>query len=175
MKRETILFRYFTFIILLVCLSLFHGKASSDVNLFQKYNLKIANKIKIFNKDDQKIIFFDTLVDDKKYIINFWATWCVPCKKELPELQEMQNQNKDLEILIISIDRKNINEQLNFLNKHKVTNLKIYFDKDMLLFKSLKLRGIPTTLIVKKREVIAKKEGIFNYSKKSIKEINSFF
>lgn len=44
----------------------------------------------------------------------------------------------------------------------------------MLLFKSLKLRGIPTTLIIKQKVVIAKKEGKFNYSKKSLSEINGF-
>ena len=44
----------------------------------------------------------------------------------------------------------------------------------MLLFKSLKLRGIPTTLIVKQKVVIAKKEGKFNYSTKSLNEIKSF-
>ena len=112
---------------------------------------------------------------NSKYIVNFWATWCIPCKKELPDLKKMKIENKDLKVIIISIDKKSIKDQLNFLKKNKVNELTAYFDQNMTFFKSLKLRGIPTTLLIKQQKIIAKKEGIFSYDKNSLEQINNFF
>ena len=59
---------------------------------------------------------------------------------------------KNFKIIIVSIDKKSIKDQLNFLKKNKVNGLTTYFDKEMIFFKSLKLRGIPTTLLIKKKK-----------------------
>ena len=118
---------------------------------------------------------YDVLDLNSKYVVNFWATWCIPCKKELPDLKKMKTDNKDFKIIIISIDKKSIKDQLNFLKKNKVNDLTTYFDKNMIFFKSLKLRGIPTTLLIKDQKLIAKKEGIFSYNKNSLKQINNIF
>ena len=112
---------------------------------------------------------------NSNYIVNFWATWCIPCKKELPDLKKMKIDNKDLKVIIISIDKKSIKDQLNFLKKNKVNELTAYFDQNMTFFKSLKLKGIPTTLLIKKQKIIAKKEGIFSYNQNSLDQINNFF
>ena len=61
------------------------------------------------------------------------------------------------------------------LTKNKVNNLTTYFDKNMTFFKSLKLRGIPTTLLIRNKRIIAKKEGIFSYNQNSLEQINNFF
>ena len=87
----------------------------------------------------------------------------------------MKIDNKDLKIIIISIYKKSIKDQLNFLKKNKVNDLIAYFDKNMSFFKSLKLRGIPTTLLINQQKIIAKKEGIFSYNKVSLEQINNFF
>ena len=118
---------------------------------------------------------YDILDLRSKYVVNFWATWCIPSKKELPDLKKMQTDNKDFNIIIISIDKKPIKDQLNFLTKNKVNVLTTYFDKNMTFFKSLKLRGIPTTFLIKDRKIIAKKEGIFSYNKNTLEQINNFF
>ena len=87
----------------------------------------------------------------------------------------MKIENKHFKIIIISIDKKSIKEQLNFLKQNKVSNLITYFDKNMTFFKSLKLRGIPTTLLIREKKIIAKKEGIFSYNTNSLEQINKFF
>ena len=87
----------------------------------------------------------------------------------------MKIDNKDLNIIIISIDKKPIKDQLNFLAKNEVNELTTNFDKNMIFFKSLKLRGIPTTLLIRDKKIIAKKEGIFIYNKNSLEQINKFF
>ena len=87
----------------------------------------------------------------------------------------MKIENKDLKVIIISIDKKPIKDQLNFLKNNKVNELTAYFDQNMTFFKSLRLRGIPTTLLIDEQKIIAKKEGIFSYNKVSLEQINNFF
>ena len=94
-------------------------------------------------------------------MLNFWATWCIPCKKELPDLKKMKIDNKDLKVVIISIDKKSIKDQLNFLKKNKVNELTAYFDQNMTFFKSLKLRGIPTTILINQQKIISDLLNLF--------------
>ena len=137
--------------------------------------MKLNKNIILNNEKNIEKNLFNIFELNSKYVVNFWATWCIPCKKELPDLKKMKIDNKDLKIIIISIDKKSIKDQLNFLKKNKVNDLKTYFDKNMTFFKSLKLRGIPTTLLIKNRKIIAKKEGIFSYNKNSLEQIKNFF
>ena len=143
--------------------------------LFQKTDVRLNNNIALSDEKNLEKKLYDILDLNSKYVVNFWATWCVPCKKELPDLKKMKIDNKDLNIIIISIDKKPIKDQLNFLAKNKVNELTTYFDKNMIFFKSLKLRGIPTTLLIRDKKIIAKKEGIFIYNKNSLEQINKFF
>ena len=160
----------FLFIILLV----FPFPALSN-SLFQKIDLKLNKNIILNDENNIEKNLINILDFNSNYVVNFWATWCIPCKKELPDLNKMKIENKDLKVIIISIDKKPIKDQLNFLKKNKVNELTAYFDQNMTFFKSLKLRGIPTTLLIKQQKIIAKKEGIFSYNQNSLEQINNFF
>jgi len=160
----------FLFIILLVLP--FPALSNS---LFQKIDLKLNKNIILNDENNIEKNLINILDFNSNYVVNFWATWCIPCKKELPDLNKMKIENKDLKVIIISIDKKPIKDQLNFLKKNKVNELTAYFDQNMTFFKSLKLRGIPTTLLINQQKIIAKKEGIFSYNKVSLKQINNFF
>ena len=149
----------------LLCILFFTSSLSQD--LIPNTQIKDLKKELIYTDD--------VFNEDKFYIVSFWATWCIPCKKELPDLNKMKIENKDLKVIIISIDKKPIKDQLNFLKKNKVNELTAYFDQNMTFFKSLKLRGIPTTLLINQQKIIAKKEGIFSYNKVSLEQINNFF
>ena len=142
---------------------------------FQKIDIKLNKNIILNNKKNIEKKLFNIFDLNSKYVVNFWATWCIPCKKELPDLKKMKIENKDLKVIIISIDKKSIKDQLNFLKKNEVNELTAYFDQNMTFFKSLKLRGIPTTLLIKRQKIIAKKEGIFSYNKNSLEQMNNFF
>ena len=159
---------------LLISLIIFPFPSQSN-SLFQKTDIKLKNNIVLNDKKNIEKKLLNILDFNSKYVINFWATWCIPCKKELPDLKKMKIDNKDLKVIIISIDKKSIKDQLNFLKKNKVNELTAYFDQNMTFFKSLKLRGIPTTLLIKKQKIIAKKEGIFSYNQNSLEQINNFF
>ena len=144
-------------------------------SLFQKIDLKLNKNIILNDENNIEKRLINILDFNSKYVVNFWATWCIPCKKELPDLNKMEIENKNLKVIIISIDKKPIKDQLNFLKKNKVNELTAYFDQNMTFFKSLKLRGIPTTLLINQQKIIAKKEGIFSYNKVSLEQINNFF
>mgnify|MGYP001260993364 FL=1 len=159
----------------LLILLIFIPFSSQSNSLFQKINIELNNNIILNDEKNFEKKLYNILDLNSKYIVNFWATWCIPCKKELPDLKKMKINNKDLKIIIISIDKKSIRDQLNFLKKNKVNDLTTYFDKNMFFFKSLKLRGIPTTLLIKNQKIIAKKEGIFSYNKNSLEQINNLF
>ena len=160
----------FLFIVLLI----FPFPSLSN-SLFQKIDLKLNKNIILNDENNIEKNLINILDFNSNYVVNFWATWCIPCKKELPDLNKMKIENKDLKVIIISIDKKPIKDQLNFLKKNKVNELTAYFDQNMTFFKSLKLRGIPTTLLINQQKIIAKKEGIFSYNKVSLEQINNFF
>ena len=166
------MFNSLKYLLILLFIIPFPSLANS---LFQKIDIKLNNNIILNDEKNIEKKLSNILVLNSKYVVNFWATWCIPCKKELPDLKKMQIDNKDLNIIIISIDKKPIKDQLNFLAKNKVNELTTYFDKNMIFFKSLKLRGIPTTLLIRNKRIIAKKEGIFSYNDNSIDQINNFF
>ena len=159
---------------LLIILLLFPFQSLSN-SLFQKIDLKLNKNIILNDENNIEKNLIDILDFNSNYVVNFWATWCIPCKKELPDLNKMKIENKDLKVIIISIDKKPIKDQLNFLKKNKVNELTAFFDQNLTFFKSLKLRGIPTTLLINQQKIIAKKEGIFSYNKVSLEQINNFF
>lgn len=159
---------------MLIILLIFPFPSLSN-SLFQKIDLKLNKNIILNDENNIEKKLINILDFNSNYVVNFWATWCIPCKKELPDLNKMKIENKDLKVIIISIDKKPIKDQLNFLKKNKVNELTAYFDQNMTFFKSLKLRGIPTTLLINQQKIIAKKEGIFSYNKVSLKQINNFF
>ena len=159
---------------LLIILLIFPFPSLSN-SLFQKIDLKLNKNIILNDENNIEKKLINILDFNSNYVVNFWATWCIPCKKELPDLNKMKIENKDLKVIIISIDKKPINDQLNFLKKNKVNELTTYFDQNMTLFKSLRLKGIPTTLLINQQKIVAKKEGIFSYNKVSLEQINNFF
>ena len=111
-----------------------------------------------------------TLLDDKPasyFIINFWASWCAPCIKEMKSLNSLQKKIPSIRVITISQD-KNLELAKNFFKKNKHKALEKYFDKDKKILSKFSLRGLPTTFIVNKDyKVFAKVEGIIEWDSKS--------
>ncbi|GIR62830.1 MAG: hypothetical protein CM15mP67_09330 [Alphaproteobacteria bacterium] len=102
---------------------------SQSNSLFQKIDIKLNKNIILNDEKNIEKKLINILDFNSNYVVNFWATWCIPCKKELPDLKKMKIDNKDLKVIIISIDKKSIKDQLNFLKKNKVNELTAYFDQ----------------------------------------------
>ena len=85
-------------------------------------------------------------------LLNFWATWCSPCKEEMPSLNNLQKKKDldNLKIFPINIGKDNLEKSLNFFENLNIKDLKIYFDSPISLAKKLQLRGIPTSILINK-------------------------
>ena len=83
-------------------------------------------------------------------ILNFWATWCAPCREEMPSLDKLQeNKNlNNLQIFPINVGQDDLEKSLKFFKNLDIKNLKIYFDTPITLAKKLQLRGIPTSILI---------------------------
>ena len=88
----------------------------------------------------------------KLILLNFWATWCAPCKEEMPSLDLLYKKaNLDnLKIFPINVGQESEEKTINFFNDLKIKNLDIYFDSPITLAKKFGLRGIPTTILLNK-------------------------
>ena len=88
----------------------------------------------------------------KLVLLNFWATWCEPCKEEMPSLDNLQNNPdlNNLKIFAINIGKENIEKIDKFFLDLDIQNFKPYFDTPVTLAKTFSLRGIPTSIIINK-------------------------
>jgi len=86
-------------------------------------------------------------------ILNFWATWCAPCKEEMPSLDKLQVNQKfnNLKIFPINIGQDSVKKSEEFFSDLKIENMKIYFDPEITLAKTFLLRGVPTSIIFNKK------------------------
>ena len=85
----------------------------------------------------------------KVVFLNFWATWCGPCKAEIPDFIEAYKQYKDkgMEIIGISVDRRNLNSVLKFVEKYKI-NYPVVMSTDKIQKDYEPGPYIPTTIII---------------------------
>jgi thiol-disulfide isomerase/thioredoxin len=85
-------------------------------------------------------------------LINFWATWCAPCKEEMPSLDLLTSYKSldNLKIFPINVGRDGNEKALKFFKDLKINNLEIYFDSPITLAKKFGLRGIPTSILFNK-------------------------
>ena len=99
------MFKSLKYLLILLIIFPFPSLSSS---LFQKIDLKLNKNIILNDENNIEKNLINILDFNSNYVVNFWATWCIPCKKELPDLNKMKIENKDLKVIIISIDKKSI-------------------------------------------------------------------
>ena len=126
-----------------------------------------ANKTKNLTDFKGKIIF-----------LNFWATWCLPCIKELPSIERLQSKfNKnDLAVIAISLDRggKEVAERL--LRRLKLRKLELYIDKQSKSAKQLGVKYMPTTYIFdRKNRELGKLQGGVEWDDKNAVSLIKYF
>jgi thiol-disulfide isomerase/thioredoxin len=86
----------------------------------------------------------------KVVLVNLWATWCAPCRKEMPALDRLQKElgSPKFEVVAISVDRTGLAGARKFLDETKVENLALYADPTTRLSSLLKAVGLPITVLL---------------------------
>lgn len=95
-------------------------------------------------------------------VLNVWATWCVPCRKEMPTLDRLQARlgGKDFLVVALSLDRKGVEAVRGFYQEVGVENLAIYVDPSGKGSHALAIPGVPTTLLIdREAREVARKMG----------------
>ena len=81
-------------------------------------------------------------------LVNLWATWCVPCIKEMPSLARLQTRLGDLAILAISEDRRGAAAVAPFLAEHHIDGLAVYLDPDNAVERAFFVSGLPSSFLI---------------------------
>lgn len=93
-----------------------------------------------------------TLADfrGKVLLLNIWATWCVPCRREMPTLDRLQARlgGPDFHVLPLSIDRAGSDAVRRFYQEIQIENLGIYVGEEWQTLGALRVIGLPTTLLI---------------------------
>ena len=119
-------------------------------NLVINKELKKYEDLTFFNSKKEQINLKD--FKGKLILLNFWATWCAPCKEEMPSLDLLDKKANlnNLKIFPINVGLESEEKAINFFNELKIKNLDTYFDSPITLAKKFGLRGIPTTILLNK-------------------------
>ena len=114
----------------------------------------------------------------KLIIVNFWATWCAPCKEEMPSLDRLyQDDNfENLVVFAVNMEQPNTEKTKKFFTDLKIKKLGIFFDHNLHFVKEFNLRGVPTTVLInKKGEEFARAIGSIDFQdQKFLKWLSSY-
>ena len=128
----------------------FANEVSDIKNLIINKEYKKYDSLTFLNAKNQKINL--NSYKGNLILLNFWATWCAPCKEEMPSLDALLNNDRlnNLKIFPINVGKDNLEKSESFFKDLDIKNLEIYFDSPSTLAKKLSLRGIPTSIILNK-------------------------
>jgi len=169
------------FLIFFFCFSIFSSIAQTNEDI-PFNNIAINETPKLISP----IIFEDfsgNEVELKNYlgkliILNFWATWCAPCKKEMPTLDNLYQDNnfKNLQVFAVNMEQPYKFKTKKFFTDLNIQKLEIFFDHNLNFVKEFKLRGVPTTVLInKKGEEFARIIGEVNFQdKKFLKWLSKY-
>jgi len=104
-------------------------------------------------------------------VVNFWATWCLPCVREMPSLDRLAKvlKGSGIEVVAISEDRKALEKVPPFFADRGIKNLDLYFDVRGALSRQLGADGLPTTvLITPDGEILGRVMGALEWDSQEI-------
>jgi thiol-disulfide isomerase/thioredoxin len=109
---------------------------------------KPVPELTFFDADGNEVTLAD--FQDEVVVLNLWATWCAPCRREMPSLDRLQAKygNDGLEVIALSLDRGDVAKVRAFFDELAIANLAIYHDPKGRAGRELGAPGLPTTLVI---------------------------
>tara|TARA_B100001540_G_scaffold223420_1_gene197665 strand:- start:109 stop:639 length:531 start_codon:yes stop_codon:yes gene_type:complete len=163
---------YFVFIIYLISFSASYSIERLDINnLIIHKEKKTIGKLEFFNSNNNKVSLNN--YNQKLILINFWATWCAPCKEEMPHLDKLMSKSefKDTKVIPINIADEKLEKSKKFFEELNINNLEVFYGSSLDFAKEFKLRGIPTTIFIDKDGYeFARAIGYIDFENKSFIE-----
>ena len=119
-------------------------------NLIINKELKEYTNLSVLDDQNNQINLSD--YKGNILLLNFWATWCAPCKEEMPSLDLLKSNKglNNLKIFPVNVGHDNAKKAKKFFDDLNIKNLNLYFDENINLTKKFALRGIPTTILLNK-------------------------
>ena len=114
----------------------------------------------------------------KVVLLNFWATWCAPCRKEMPMLADLQTElgGADFEVITMATGRNPGPSMTRFFETVGITNLPLHRDPDQSIARGMDVFGLPTTVILDRQgQEVARMQGEADWSSDSAKAILQAF
>ena len=157
------------FLILFIFLTtkVFANDVSEIKNIVIHKDLKVYDNVIFLDKNDKEINIKE--FNRNLLLLNFWATWCAPCKEEMPSLDRLQvNQNlSNLKIFAINVSQESKKKVDSFFEDLNIENFDPYFDAPTTLAKIFSLRGVPTSILIDKDgKEFARIMGSINFNDK---------
>lgn len=117
-------------------------------NFVLKTDLPTLPEVPFRNGEDKEVKLSDW--KGRVVMLNLWATWCAPCRHEMPSLNRLQEQfgSDQFEVVALSVDRKGLAASAKFLEETKASSLGLYVDKSTDALQTLGVIGLPATLLI---------------------------
>ena len=113
----------------------------------------------------QLVKFSDVSRDNQVVMINFWASWCTPCRMEMPDFEKVYAANKAKGFTILAINEDKEREKANAYLKSKPVTFPVLIDGDGAIAKRFKIEALPTTILVgRDGKVLRVIEGVEPYT-----------
>ncbi|MEH6629930.1 MAG: TlpA disulfide reductase family protein [Halopseudomonas aestusnigri] len=150
------------------------GRLEGNFTLFDP---PVPVPIDSFQAEDGQLMSLRDL-EGQVLLVNFWATWCAPCVKEMPDLDKLQAEaGSDLfKVITLSEDRAGLKKILPFFKDKELKNLPAYVDVKGRVSRAFGLRGLPSTYLVDKQGmIVGALIGPFEWDAPEVKTLIKFY
>ena len=140
----------FLVIFIILISNTFANETPNIKNLIINKELKEYTNLTILDDQNNQLNLSD--YKGNILLLNFWATWCAPCREEMPSLDLLKSNKglNNLKIFPVNVGQDNVKKAKEFFDDLNIKNLNLYFDEDINLTKKFALRGIPTSVLLNK-------------------------
>jgi peroxiredoxin len=161
-------------VVLLSVFAAFSIKVKTELNTKESplTSLRLGQPMPDFTLTDltgKTVNFNEVLRDNKVVLINFGASWCVPCRMEMPGFEKLYNAKKSEGFTILAIDEDSEREKLDAYLKEKAVSFPVLIDTEGKIAKQFGLRAFPTTILVDRNgKILRVIEGVQPYLEYSV-------